>query len=168
MPFDPSLPAPHSLAQSAVLRDQFNSLKALIDGQTAQIDALTLQIAAVLAQVTALQATQVPIGGVLAWFQDTAGVPALPGNFAPCNGQFLSDPASPLDGQLMPDLNTGIQRFIRGGLVSGVTGGIDTFATAPADNAGVGPTFNAVTTDYSPGAVPIPPFMSAVYVIRVK
>ena len=68
----------------------------------------------------------------------------------------------------MPDLTTGSQRFIRGGTVSGVTGGIDTFATVSADNAGVGPTFNAVTTDYSPGAIPIPPFITAVYIIRVK
>jgi len=37
-----------------------------------------------------------------------------------------------------------------------------------AGNAGVRPTFNAVTADYSPGAVPIPPYQTAVYIIRVK
>jgi len=105
---------------------------------------------------------------VIAWFKDTVGVPALPPNFVECNGQLLTDPESLLDGQLMPDLNTGIQRFIRGALASGTPGGIDTFATASADNAGVGPTFNAVTTDYSPGAVPLPPYLTAVYIIRVK
>ena len=92
----------------------------------------------------------------------------VPANFVECNGQQLVDAASPLDGQFMPDINTGIQRFVRGGTVSGLTGGIDSFATASADNAGVGPTFNAVTTDYSPGAVPIPPYQTAVFVIRVK
>ena len=161
MPFDPNVPVPFAPLDADLVRNQLNSLKALIDAQGVIIATLQTELALT-------TATQVPIGGVIAWFKDTAGVPALPANFVECNGQFLSDPASPLDGQLMPDLNTGIQRFIRGGVVSGVTGGIDTFATAPADNAGVGPTFNAVTTDYSPGAVPIPPYQTAVYIIRVK
>ncbi len=168
MPFDPSLPAPHSQAQSAVLRDQFNSLKALSDAQALQIDALNAQVVAVLAQVSTLQAAQVPIGGIIAWYKDAPGLPPLPANFVECNGQELVDAESVLNRQFMPDINTGIQRFVRGGTVSGLTGGIDSFATAPADNAGVGPTFNAVTTDYSPGAVPIPPYVTAVYVIRVK
>ena len=161
MPFDPNVPVPFAPLDADLVRNQLNSLKALIDAQGVIIATLQTELALT-------TATQVPIGGVIAWFKDTPGVPAAPANFVECNGQFLSDPASPLDGQLMPDLNTGIQRFIRGGLTSGVTGGIDTFATAPADNAGVGPTFNAVTTDYSPGAVPIPPYQTAVYIIRVK
>jgi len=161
MPFDPNVPVPFAPLDADLVRNQLNSLKALIDAQGVIIATLQTELALT-------TATQVPIGGVIAWFKDTPGVPAVPANFVECNGQFLSDPASPLDGQLMPDLNTGIQRFIRGGLTSGVTGGIDTFATAPADNAGVGPTFNAVTTDYSPGAVPIPPYQTAVYIIRVK
>ena len=161
MPFDPNVPVPFAPLDADLVRNQLNSLKALIDAQGVIIATLQTELALT-------TATQVPIGGVIAWFKDTPGVPVVPANFVECNGQFLSDPASPLDGQLMPDLNTGIQRFIRGGLTSGVTGGIDTFATAPADNAGVGPTFNAVTTDYSPGAVPIPPYQTAVYIIRVK
>ena len=161
MPFDPNYPVNNTPLSSLLMRQQLNSLKALIDAQGVVIATLQTELAL-------MQATQVPIGGVIAWFKDTPGVPAVPANFVECNGQFLADPASPLDGQLMPDLNTGIQRFIRGGTVSGVTGGIDTFATVSADNAGVGPTFNAVTTDYSPGAIPIPPFVTAVYIIRVK
>jgi hypothetical protein len=101
----------------------------------------------------------VPIGAVLPWFKD---IPVE------CNGQTLNDPESLLDGQLMPDINTGAARFIRGGVNSGATGGIDTFATALADNAGVGTAQNFVTTDFSPGATPFPPFITAVYVIRVK
>lgn len=143
MPFDPTKPANNSPLDAAEMRDQLNSLKTLMENL-------------------------VPIGAVIAWFKNTPGVPALPPNFVECNGQLLTDPESLLDGQLMPDLNTGIERFIRGNLVSGLTGGIATFATASADNAGVGPTFNAVTTDYSPGAVPIPPYQTAVFVIRVK
>jgi hypothetical protein len=95
----------------------------------------------------------------------TPGVPALPSNFVECNGQLLNDPESPLDGQTMPDANTGAQR---GGLTSGVTGGIDSFGTALADNAGIGTALNFVTVDFNPGAIPIPPFIMAVYVIRVK
>ena len=105
---------------------------------------------------------------MLPWFKDLPGVPPLPANFVECNGQFLADPESPLDGQLMPDINTGAQRFIRGGLASGAVGGIDSFATAQADNAGVGAAQNFVTIDFSPGAQPFPPYVTAVYVIRVK
>jgi hypothetical protein len=32
---------------------------------------------------------------------------ALGENFVECNGQLLDDAESPLDGQLMPDINTG-------------------------------------------------------------
>jgi hypothetical protein len=35
-------------------------------------------------------------------------------------------------------------------------------------NAGVGTAQNFVTTDFSPGAQPFPPYITAVYVIRVK
>ena len=113
-------------------------------------------------------AALVPIGVVLPWFKDIPGVPALGENFVECNGQLLDDPESLLDGQFMPDINTGAQRFIRGGLNSGTLGGIDSFATAQADNAGVGTPQTFVTTDFSPGAMPFPPFITAVYVIRVK
>jgi hypothetical protein len=151
--FNPLLPANLSVIDAEELRRQFNALKALIDALAAQLVPL---------------GTLVPIGGVIPWFKDTPGVPALPSNFVECNGQVLSDAASPLDGQTMPDINTGAQRFIRGGTNSGTTGGIDSFGTALADNAGVGTAQNFVTTDFSPGAQPFPPYISAVYVIRVK
>ena len=153
MAFDPNLPLPNSQVRSDELRNQFNALKALID-------ALAAQVAAV--------ANLVPIGAVIPWFKDTPGVPALPANFLECNGQENTDSDSPLNGQFLPDINVGAQKFVRGGLVSGVSGGIETFATMQADYAGVGVPQNFVTTDYSPGAVPIPPFVSAVYVMRVK
>jgi hypothetical protein len=151
--FNPLLPANLSVIDAEELRNQFNALKALIDALAAQLVTL---------------GNLVPIGAVIPWFKDTPGVPALPSNFVECNGQLLSDPESPLDGQTMPDINTGAARFIRGGVNSGATGGIDSFATALADNAGVGTPQNFVTVDFSPGAIPIPPFITAVYVIRVK
>ena len=174
MPFNPTLPAYRTRIVSAELRDNFTALKALMDAQAAQIATLTAsvttvqsQMAAIIAQIVAL-GNLVPIGAIIPWFKDTPGVPALPANFVECNGQFLSDPDSPLDGELMPDINTGAQRFLRGGLTSGTLGGIDAFATAQADNSGINPPVTFVTTEFSPGAVPFPPYVTAVYVIRVK
>jgi hypothetical protein len=152
--YDPTQPANNAPLDAAVVRAQLAALKAFIDAQAAQIAALAFG--------------SVPIGVAVPYFKDTPGVPALPANFVECNGQVLNDPESPMNGQTMPDANTGAARFIRGGLTSGVTGGIDTFATALADNAGVGTPQNFVTTDFSPGAQPFPPYITAVWVIRVK
>jgi hypothetical protein len=137
--FDPDLPADNSPLDAEEMRNQLRALN-----------------------------QAVPVGAVLPWFKDIPGVPALPSYFVECNGQVLSDPESPLDGQTMPDINTGAQRFIRGGVSSGTVGGIDSFGTALADNAGVGTAQNFVTIDFSPGAQPFPPYVTAVYVIRVK
>jgi hypothetical protein len=62
----------------------------------------------------------VPIGSVIAWHKSLSGVPALPDGWVECNGQTLSDVASPLNGQAIPDLN-GQARFLRGGSTSGTT-----------------------------------------------
>jgi hypothetical protein len=137
--YDRNYPANNSPATALGMREQLNGIAALV-----------------------------PIGIVLPWFKDLPGVPALGANFVECNGQVLNDPESLLDGQTMPDINTGIQRFIRGGASSGTTGGIDSFGTALADNAGIGTAQNFVTIDFSPGAQPFPPYVTAVYVIRVK
>ena len=137
--FDANYPANHSPATAVGMRTQLNGIAALV-----------------------------PIGVVLPWFKDLPGVPGLPSNFVECNGQTLNDAESPLDGQFMPDINTGAQRFLRGGLSSGALGGIDSFATAQADNSGNNPPNTFVTVDFSPGAQPFPPYVTAVYVIRVK
>ena len=108
-----------------------------------------------------------PVGGVGAWLKDLPGVPALPGDYAECNGQVLADPASPLDGVTLPDLN-GQERFLRGSATSGTLGGQDVFPTRFADNANVGILFNAVTPDDAPGAAPLPPYYSVVWVMRIK
>jgi hypothetical protein len=167
MAYDPNWPPTNAELESVPFREQFQGLKALIDAQALQLATMQALITSLAAQLAAL-ANLVPIGAVIPWFKDTPGVPALPSNFVECNGQVLSDAESPLDGQLMPDINTGAQRFVRGGASSGVTGGIDSFATALADNANVGTAQNFVTIDFSPGAQPFPPFVSAVYIVRVK
>ena len=146
MAYDPTFPENNSPATAVAMRAQLNALKALIDAQ----------------------AGVVPIGAVIPWFKDTPGVPGLPSHYVECNGQVLDDPESPLDGATMPDINTGAQRFIRGGLSSGALGGIDSFATAQADFSGSGSAATFVTTDFSPGAQPFPPYVTAVFVIRVK
>lgn len=61
----------------------------------------------------------VPIGSIVAWHKLLPGVPSLPAGWVECNGQTLNDPASPLHGQVIPNLN-GPGLFIRGGAVSGV------------------------------------------------
>lgn len=62
-----------------------------------------------------------PVGTVMAWHKNLPGVPALEvgGEWVECNGQTLSDAASPLNGRVIPDLN-GTGLFIRGGAMSGV------------------------------------------------
>ena len=60
----------------------------------------------------------VPIGAVVAWIKSLAGCPPLLPNFVECNGQILADGDSPLNGQVIPDLNGYLaapQRFLRGG-----------------------------------------------------
>tara|TARA_Y100000310_G_scaffold151386_1_gene150985 strand:- start:1718 stop:2182 length:465 start_codon:yes stop_codon:yes gene_type:complete len=64
----------------------------------------------------------VPIGGVVAWLSNIAGVPNLPEGWALCDGSTISDGNSPLNGQTIPDLN-GDNRFLRGNSTSGGTGG---------------------------------------------
>lgn len=63
---------------------------------------------------------QIPIGGIIWWHKSLTGAPALPWGWVECNGQTLSDAASPFNGQTIPDIN-GQSRFIRGSNVSGNT-----------------------------------------------
>jgi len=70
----------------------------------------------------------VPIGGIIAWAKSLTGMPSIPYGFVECNGQTLNDGESPLNGQVIPDLNgsSGAQRFLRGSTTSGTVGGEDT------------------------------------------
>src|SRR4051794_30062889 len=102
MPFDPTKPIENSPLDAGEVRNQLNALKALIDASA-------------------------PVGCVKAWLKSFPGVPATPSGWMECNGQVLNDAQSPLDGQTLPDLNggAGIQRFLRGAMASGGTGGSD-------------------------------------------
>jgi len=96
----------------------------------------------------------VPIGAIVAWAKSFAGVPALEADtlFVECNGQVLNDPASLLDGQTMPDLNT-TQRFLRGNTTSGTTAGDDSHAHGPPSGASSDPKYTSSgTTRYCWGS----------------
>jgi len=69
---------------------------------------------------TSGSATTVPIGSIHAWHKNLAGVPPLTSEWVECNGQTLSDAGSPLNGQIIPDLN-GQAKFLRGSSSSGTT-----------------------------------------------
>lgn len=70
----------------------------------------------------------VPIGSIIGWHGNLSGVPGLPTGWLECNGQIVSDAASPLNGVTLPDLNGNTTsrsgdasrgRFLRGSTVSG-------------------------------------------------
>ncbi|HNH11322.1 MAG TPA: hypothetical protein PK683_22675, partial [Leptospiraceae bacterium] len=67
-----------------------------------------------------------PIGSIVAWHENLSGVPSLPSGWVRCNGQTLSDSLSPLNGQVIPNLNTPKNAwnskgsFLRGSATSGV------------------------------------------------
>lgn len=81
----------------------------------------TLVVASVLGMSgnQCLAAQDAPVGSIMAWHKSLAGTPALPTDWVECNGQVLSDPDSPYDGEAIPDLN-GQARFLRGGVGSGI------------------------------------------------
>jgi len=84
----------------------------------------------------------VPIGGIIFFHISLSGVPALPANFAGCNGQVLSDASSPLNGRTMPNLNN-TEVYVRGGLTSGNTSNTVLRTGSPSF------TFNKITFYYA-------------------
>ncbi len=111
-----------------------------------------------------------PIGAILPWAKSLAGVPALPTGWVECNGQTLSDAASPLNGQVIPNLN-GENRFLRGNATSGGTGGAashyhtcNSGVAITAGSDGYAWDNNATTTDASNE----PPYHDVVWIMRVK
>ncbi len=204
MPFDPDIPAPHSKLKSVEMRDQFNGLKELIDavpagppgpqgpagpqgstgatGATGPQGPQGPQGPAGATGATGAQGPagiSVPIGGVCAWMKNLSGVPALPSEYAECNGQVLSDAGSPLNGVTLPDLNNA-QRFLRGATTSGGTGGADSHTHQMQDLDGDHGNYTSVTNSSSdvsvllPGTYTteagdsLPSYYEVVWVMRVK
>ena len=170
MPFDPTQPAHGSPKSSLVVRNQLNALKALIDAQAAVIATLEAQLAALQTQL-ANEPGRVPIGAAVPWFKDLPGVPVLPASFVECNGQVLNDPASPLHGQTIPNIN-GEQRFLRGAAASGDVGGatMHSHGFNGGDSAAAGTDLSFALNQF-PGTTDtehLPPWMDAVFVMRVR
>ncbi|MCH7568204.1 MAG: hypothetical protein IIA87_02170 [Nanoarchaeota archaeon] len=67
----------------------------------------------------------VPVGTVQPWLKSFTGTPTLPDGWVEANGQNLSDPDSPYNGLILPNLN-GESRFLRGSTTSGTEGGSET------------------------------------------
>lgn len=61
---------------------------------------------------------EVPIGSIIAWHKSLTGTPALPPNWAECNGQTVTDTESPYYDEALPNLN-GSSLFLRGASASG-------------------------------------------------
>lgn len=123
-----------------------------------------------------VEQTIIPVGSIIAWAKSIPSVPELPEGWVECNGQALSDPESPLNGQVIPDLNgsTGTQRFLRGSTASGATGGTEAhkhiisnpnkYANIASANpgwaAGSPPSMSTVST--------LPSYYEVVWIIKTK
>lgn len=142
------------------------------------------------------QPGQVPVGGVIPWFGNITGVPALNANWEECDGTAIANTSSPMFGQNKPALNgtTDATRIIlRGSTTSGGTGGAATVTLTTTElpahthtiasvnnNSGAG-TANTVSenanatndtvTSNSTGSGSafsiIPPVMNTRYIMRV-
>lgn len=120
---------------------------------------------------TMTEETIIPIGGVIAWVNSIPGMPSLPAGWVECNGQTLDDPESPLNGQIIPNLN-GENRFLRGGITSGATGGSETHRhKITFDKEGYDPGtswYSSTQTIWTPYANHLPPFYEVVWIMKIK
>jgi hypothetical protein len=133
-----------------------------------------------------------PVGSVQAWLKNYTNTPVLPTGWVECNGQTLSDVASPYNGQVIPNLN-GTNVFLRGNATSGTTGGSATLPnhthsvsiTSAIGNAGLtfpmGSSANVSTQTHdhthavsgstgNPASSPstLPPYYNVMWIMRVK
>ena len=111
----------------------------------------------------------VPVGSITAWAKSLTGVPqTLSTNFLECNGQVVTDMASPLYGTTIPDLN-GVtdeyKRFLRGGQSSGEKGGTETHRHTPEEH-----NWGCCSSGYANVGYQehIPPYYEIVWIMRIK
>lgn len=181
MPFDPAKPANGTPVNSLEMRAQLTALKALIDAVPAGpqgpqgIPGTPGATGATGAQgavgPAGPSAGAVPIGGIVAWLKSFPNTPALPNEFAECNGQVLSDAGSPFNGQTLPDLNS-TPKFLRGAAASGGAGGSDTHSHTTTQDAGSNGNDNLGTVSEATGTTSVesslPSYYEVVWVTRVK
>ena len=147
MPFDPDIPQENTDLDAAQMRAQLIALKALIDAAA-------------------------PIGSMQAWLKNFPGVPPLSDGWVECNGQVLNDPASPMNGQALPNPN-GQQRFLRGAASSGGTGGAGTHShtfTGITDvrNDSQGAFGFGTNTPVTDDASSLPDYYEVVWIVKVR
>ncbi len=97
-------------AGKLVYTDEADNDVTIIDETSGKLGVSTIDMVAKSLAVTETTNSAcgfVPIGCPIPWLKTLTGVPALPANFVECNGQVLSDAASALNGQTIPDLNAG-------------------------------------------------------------
>lgn len=112
-----------------------------------------------------------PIGSVLGYHPTLSGVPSLPGQggWVECNGQTLSDSESPLDGEVIPDLNgttDADSRFLRG--TSSATGSTGGSISHSHTVTGAGQITPAPSESGTSVENHIPPFFEIRWIMRVK
>lgn len=133
----------------------------------------------------------IPVGTVLAWLKSYTNTPSLPDGWAECDGSAVSDSDSPYNGQNLPDLNSGTQRFLRGSTTSGTTGGSDSHShewvndgggagdygialasSGTGDASGAGQGFGSGGTisgsKSTGGASALPNYYEVVWIIKIK
>jgi hypothetical protein len=97
----------------------------------------------------------------------------LDDRFVECNGQTLSDADSLLNGQVIPNLNGGTYRMLRGASTSGGTGGADTHKhdvnAATQNNSYAGSTGYLLNNTRDTSTMSnLPAYYEVVYIMRVK
>ena len=118
------------------LSTALDSLTTLVSGINTDLAAAESDIAQLDADIAALSGSTgvLPVGSIVAWHKSFANTPALPTGWAECNGQTVTDGASPYNGQALPNLN-GEGRFLRGSATSGTTQSATRVATSMETNS---------------------------------
>lgn len=123
-----------------------------------------------------------PVGAVIAWLQNLAGVPStLPDGFVVCDGRTIADAGSPLNGVTIPNLvnfpsdtnhQIGANRFLRGDTVSGRSGGSETHHHTLSDVvslcSGSGSLKSAAAATQTDDFPTLPTYYSVVWIMRIK
>lgn len=108
-----------------------------------------------------------PVGTLLFWMKNLGtSTSVLPSGWAECDGRAIGDPASPLNGVVLPDLSRS-SRFLRGSSVSGATGGRATHAhTFNTGRNPSGGSYLALSSDATDPTNNEPPYYDAVPIIN--
>jgi hypothetical protein len=109
-----------------------------------------------------------PVGAIVAWMKNQSNTPDLPQQWVQCNGQKLDLPSSPYDGATIPNLNgagDAPQRFLRGALQSGDSGGAENHQHGRMliDRSGK----RTVNVSARANASNLPPYYDIVWIMKV-